>query len=102
LHQQWFRRASSIGFQGKSSPVSQLASSVRDLAKIEVWAEFRRLRVHALNPAREFVLPFQLRNGVLLCDLHVRMAGDLAGLDAAAADLLPPRDIGAPQGVRRV
>ena len=37
---------------------------------------------------------------VLLRDGGAGVAGDLARLDAAAADLLPPRDVGAPQGVR--
>ena len=36
---------------------------------------------------------------VLFRDLRVGVAGDLAGLDAAAADFLPPGDVGAPQGV---
>jgi hypothetical protein len=34
-------------------------------------------------------------NGVLLRNPRVGVAGDLAGLNAAAADFLPPGDIGA-------
>jgi hypothetical protein len=53
-------------------------------------AALRRLCAPALNPAREFVLPLQLDDGVLLGDLRVGMTGDLAGLDAATSDFLPP------------
>ena len=60
---------------------------------------FPGFRAPALNPARQFVLPLQLDDCVLLGDLGVGVAGDLAGLDAAAADFLPPRDVGAAQRV---
>ena len=60
---------------------------------------FPGFRAPALNPARELVLALQLDDGVLLGDLGVGVTGDLAGLDAAAADFLPPGDIGAAEGV---
>jgi|ERR1017187_369254 hypothetical protein len=63
-------------------------------------ATLRCLRVPALNPAREFVLPLQLANRVLLGDLRVGVAGDLRSLDAAAADLLPLADVGSTEGMR--
>jgi len=52
-------------------------------------------RAPDLNSARQFVLPFQLHDCVLFRDLRVGVAGDLAGFDAAAANFLPPRDVGA-------
>jgi hypothetical protein len=58
-------------------------------------AALRRLGAPALNPARKFVLPLHLDNGVLLRDLRVGVVGDLAGFDAAA-DFLPPDNIRAP------
>jgi hypothetical protein len=58
-------------------------------------AAFRRLRAPTLNSARQFLLPLQLDDGVLLAGLRVGVAGDFAGLDPAAADFLPPRDVGA-------
>jgi hypothetical protein len=45
-----------------------------------------RLRAPALNPPRQLVLAPRLHRGVLLRDVGVGMAGDLAGLDAPCAD----------------
>jgi hypothetical protein len=59
-----------------------------------------RLVKALLDGARQLVLPLQLDDRVLLRDLRVGVAGNLAGFDAAAADFLPSRDIGAAQGVR--
>ena len=53
-----------------------------------------------LDAARQFVLPLQPRQCVLLRDRGAGVPRDLARLDAAAADLLPPRDVGAPERVR--
>jgi hypothetical protein len=58
-------------------------------------AALRRLGAVTLNPARQLLLPPHLDDGVLLGDLRVGVAGDLRGLDAAAADLLPRGDVGA-------
>jgi hypothetical protein len=63
------------------------------------WLRLAAFRTPALNPAREFVLPFQLHNGVLLGDLRVDVAGDFTGFDAAAADFLPPYDVGTAEGM---
>ena len=49
---------------------------------------------------RDAPAKIQLHDRVLLGDLRVGVAGDLAGLDAAAADFLLPGDIGAAEGVR--
>src|SRR5439155_15300287 len=48
----------------------------------------------ALDPARQFLLAPQLNHGVLLGDFRIRVASDLGSLDAAAAYLLPPCDVG--------
>jgi hypothetical protein len=62
-------------------------------------ALLRRLRSLVLDAPRLFVLAVQLDERVLLRDRGAREPCDLARLDAAAADLLPPRDVGAPERV---
>jgi len=53
-----------------------------------------------LDQSRELVLALQADQRVLLRDGGAGVTGDLARLDTAAADLLPPRDVGAPERVR--
>lgn len=53
-----------------------------------------------LNAAREFVLPLGRHGGVVARHLKVGVASDFGGLDRAAADLLPPGDIGSSERVR--
>ena len=53
-----------------------------------------------LDQAGQLVLTVEAHQRVLLRDRGAGVAGDLARLDAAAADLLPPRDVGAPERVR--
>ena len=54
----------------------------------------------ALNATRQFFLAPQLHDRVLFCDFGIGMAGDLGSLDAAAANLLAPGDVGPPQRMR--
>jgi hypothetical protein len=53
-----------------------------------------------LNPASEFVLSGELDLRIFFGHPQRAVAGDVRRLDARSADLLPPRDIGAPEGVR--
>src|ERR1017187_3819127 len=52
-----------------------------------------------LNPAREFFLPAELDLRVFLGHADRAVAGDFRGFNARRALLLPPRDVGAPEGV---
>ena len=53
-----------------------------------------------LDAAGEFILPLRRDEGVFAGHLQVAVASDLRGFDGAAADLLPPRNIRAPERVR--
>ena len=53
-----------------------------------------------LDAARQFVLPFGRDEGVFAGHLQIAVAGDLRRLDGAAADLLPPGNVRAPERVR--
>src|ERR1035437_7704642 len=53
-----------------------------------------------LNPAREFFLPVKLDLRVFLGHPDRAWPGVFQVSDLAPADLLPPRDIRAPEGVR--
>ena len=48
-----------------------------------------------LNPPRQFILPFRCNERVLARHFKVAVAGDLGGLDRAAADFLTSGDVGA-------
>jgi len=52
-----------------------------------------------LDPAREFVLPLCCDERILAGHFEVTVTCDLAGFDGATADLLPPSDVGATEGV---
>ena len=69
------------------------------LDDIPVLGSLSRFGPFVLSPARQLILSAHLDDGVLLGDLRVSVAGDLRGLDGPA-DLLPPGDVGAAQGVR--
>src|ERR1035438_5682281 len=51
------------------------------------------LRQFFLQPPRQLFLPQQLHHRVLPGHLAARVAGDLAGFDAATPHLLPPSDV---------
>jgi len=53
-----------------------------------------------LNSPGQFVLPLGRHEGLLARHLQVGVAGDVGGLDGAAADLLSPSDVGAAERVR--
>jgi hypothetical protein len=53
-----------------------------------------------LYPPGQFVLPLRRHERVLAGHLQVGVASDLRCLDRAAADFLPPGDVGAAEGVR--
>lgn len=61
---------------------------------------FSRSRQPVLDGAGQILLPLDLDLRILLGHPNGAVAGDLGSLDSAAADLLPPRDIGPPEGVR--
>src|SRR6185437_3978174 len=53
-----------------------------------------------LDQPREFFLASELNLRVFLGHADRAVAGDLRRLNARPADLLPPRDVGATEGVR--
>src|SRR3989304_10267802 len=53
-----------------------------------------------LNRPRQFLLPPQLDVSVVVGHVDAAVARDLAGLDRAGAHLLPPSDVGTPEGVQ--
>src|ERR1039457_6303592 len=59
----------------------------------------RGLRQPLLDGARQRLLAVDADEGVLARHVHLAMARDVAGLDCAAANLLAPRDVRAPEGV---
>ena len=95
-------RPTSLGGGSSSALQSALRHRILrpDLEHLRGVRLLRRLGPLVLNPARQLLLALQLDDRVFLGDLRARMACDLAGLDAGAADLLPPRDVGAAERVR--
>ena len=61
---------------------------------------FGRLLAHRLDAPCERVVRLHADDRVLQRGVHLGVASDLAGLDSAAAHVLPPRDVGAAQGMR--
>ena len=53
-----------------------------------------------LNTPRQFVLALGRHQGIFSGHFQIAVPGNLGGFDGAAADLLPPSDVGSPEGVR--